>query len=100
MIDFVGFKLKNRALETESKIDDQVIPFAVDMAKVITILLGIVMILGNVFNVNIAALVTGLGIGGVAFALASKESLENLLGSFTIFLINHLQLVILLHLGG
>ena len=38
VIDFVGFKLKNRALETESKVDDQVIPFAVDMAKVIAIL--------------------------------------------------------------
>jgi MscS family membrane protein len=36
-------------------------------------------------NVNIAALVTGLGIGGLALAMASKESLENLLGSFTIF---------------
>ena len=84
-IDFVGFKLKNKALETESKVDDQLIPFAIDLAKVISIVLGAVMILGEVFEVNITALVTGLGIGGVAFALASKESLENLLGSFTIF---------------
>ena len=84
-IDFVGYKLKNKALETESKVDDQLIPFAIDIAKVLTIVLGVVMILGNVFDVNVTALVTGLGIGGVAFALASKESLENLLGSFTIF---------------
>ena len=84
-IDFVGFKLKNNASETESKVDDQLIPFAIDIAKVLTIVLGVVMILGNVFDVNVTALVTGLGIGGVAFALASKESLENLLGSFTIF---------------
>jgi len=41
--------------------------------------------MGSVLNVNIAALVTGLGIGGLALAMASKESLENLLGSFTIF---------------
>ena len=84
-IDFLGYKLKNKALETESKVDDQLIPFAIDIAKVLTIVLGVVMILGNVFDVNVTALVTGLGIGGVAFALASKESLENLLGSFTIF---------------
>ena len=84
-IDFIGFKLKNKALKTESKVDDQLIPFAIDIAKVLTIVLGLVMILGNVFDVNVTALVTGLGIGGVAFALASKESLENLLGSFTIF---------------
>ena len=37
-------------------------------------------------GVNIIALTTGLGIGGIALAMASKESLENLLGSFTIFL--------------
>ena len=100
VIDFVGFKLKNRALETESKVDDQVIPFAVDMAKVITVILGVVMILGNVFNVNIAALVTGLGIGGVAFALASKESLENLLGSFTIFFDKPFTVGDIVTLGG
>jgi MscS family membrane protein len=41
--------------------------------------------MGSIFNVNIAALATGLGIGGIALAMASKESLENLLGSFTIF---------------
>ena len=99
-IDFVGFKLKKRALETESKVDDQVIPFAVDTAKVITTILGIVMILGNVFNVNIAALVTGLGIGGVAFALASKESLENLLGSFTIFFDKPFTVGDIVTLGG
>ena len=99
-IDFIGFKLKNRASETESKVDDQVIPFAVDMAKVITIVLGIVMILGNVFDVNIAALVTGLGIGGVAFALASKESLENLLGSFTIFFDKPFTVGDIVTLGG
>jgi len=99
-IDFIGFKLKNRALETESKVDDQLIPFAVDIAKVITIVLGIVMILGNVFDVNIAALVTGLGIGGVAFALASKESLENLLGSFTIFFDKPFTVGDIVTLGG
>jgi MscS family membrane protein len=39
-----------------------------------------------VFNLNISSIIAGLGIGGLAFALAAKETLENLLGSFTIFL--------------
>tara|TARA_Y100000991_G_scaffold214093_1_gene201085 strand:- start:9431 stop:10531 length:1101 start_codon:yes stop_codon:yes gene_type:complete len=99
-IDFIGYKLKNKALETESKVDDQLIPFAIDIAKVLTIVFGIVMILGNVFNVNITALVTGLGIGGVAFALASKESLENLLGSFTIFFDKPFTVGDIVTLGG
>ena len=99
-VDYVGYKLKNRALQTESKVDDQLIPFAVDIAKVLTVVLGIVMILGNIFNVNITALVTGLGIGGVAFALASKESLENLLGSFTIFFDKPFTVGDIVTLGG
>ena len=99
-IDFVGFKLKNKASETESKVDDQLIPFAIDIAKVLTIVLGVVMILGNVFDVNVTALITGLGIGGVAFALASKESLENLLGSFTIFFDKPFTVGDTVNLGG
>ena len=99
-IDFIGFKLKNKALKTESKVDDQLIPFAIDIAKVLTVVLALVMILGNVFDVNVTALVTGLGIGGVAFALASKESLENLLGSFTIFFDKPFTVGDIVTLGG
>ena len=85
-IDFVGYKLKNKALETESKVDDQLIPFAIEIGKVLVVIFAIVVILANVFDQNVTALAAGLGVGGVAVALASKESLENLLGSFTIFL--------------
>ena len=66
--------------------DDQLIPFVIDIIKIITYIFGLIIVMGNVFNVNITALATGLGIGGIAIAMASKESLENLLGSFTIFL--------------
>ena len=45
-------------------------------------------------------MVTGLGIGGVAFALASKESLENLLGSFTIFFDKPFTVGDIVTLGG
>ena len=65
--------------------DDQLIPFVIDIIKIITYIFGLIIVMGNVFNVNITALATGLGIGGIAIAMASKESLENLLGSFTIF---------------
>ena len=99
-IDFVGYKLKIKALKTESKVDDQLIPFTIDLAKVIVIVLAFVIILGDVFEVDITALVAGLGIGGVAFALASKESLENLLGSFTIFFDKPFTVGDIVTLGG
>ncbi|MEE2616506.1 MAG: mechanosensitive ion channel family protein [Bacteroidota bacterium] len=84
-VEFIGVRLKDKAAQTESKVDDGLIPFAIDLTKVLVFIFAAVIILGNVFNVNITALVAGLGVGGVAIALASKESIENLLGSFTIF---------------
>ena len=85
MIDFAGLILLKRAELTENKMDDQLIPFIIEIGKIFIYIFGIFVIMGNIFNVNIAALATGLGIGGIALAMASKESLENLLGSFTIF---------------
>ena len=85
MIDFVGLILLKKAELTENKMDDQLIPFIIEIGKIFIYIFGVFIIMGSIFNVNIAALATGLGIGGIALAMASKESLENLLGSFTIF---------------
>ena len=85
MIDFIGLILLKKAELTENKMDDQLIPFIIEIGKIFVYIFGIFIVMGSVFNINIAALATGLGIGGIALAMASKESLENLLGSFTIF---------------
>ncbi|MBM3936173.1 MAG: mechanosensitive ion channel family protein [Sphingomonadales bacterium] len=61
-------------------------PYIKDGIKVAVILSAFLFVIGIVFQANIAALVGGLGIGGLAVALAAQESLANLLGSFTIFL--------------
>ena len=85
VVDYIGLILSHKAALTENKMDDQLIPFATELVKIIIIIFALFIILGNVFGINITALATGLGIGGLAIAMASKESLENLLGSFTIF---------------
>ena len=68
------------------RLDSQFLPFARDLLKVFVIVIGLLVAMGQVFGVNVTALVGGLGIGGLAVAFAAKESLENLLASFTIFL--------------
>lgn len=85
-IDFAGMIFLARAKRTESFTDDQLVPFAKEAIKVIVAAIGFLILIGVVFNLDIVSLVTGLGIGGLAFALAAKETLENLLGSFTLFL--------------
>ena len=51
-VEFIGLRLKFRAEQTESKVDDQLIPFAIEIAKVIVFIFAIVVILANVFNQN------------------------------------------------
>ncbi len=86
IVDFFTLMLAYRASLTDTKSDDQLVPFLRDALKVIIIIFSFFFIAGTVFKLNVASLVAGLGIGGLALALAAKESLENLLGSFTIFL--------------
>lgn len=98
--DFFGVILLHRASLTESKVDDQLVPFVKESIKVIIALFSLFFILGSICNINIASLIAGLGIGGLAFALAAKESLENLLGSFTIFLDKPFVIGDLVQIGG
>lgn len=84
--EFIGELWIEKAAASESKLDDQLVPFAKDAIKVLLVIFSTLFVLGGVFGVNVTALIGGLGIGGLAIALAAQESLANLLGSFTIFL--------------
>jgi len=86
IVDFVAHVFMYRAIKSENKADDQLVPFLKELFKFIIYFIGFFVLLGYVFEVNALSLITGLGIGGIAIALAAKESLENLIGSFTIFI--------------
>ncbi|WP_114777576.1 mechanosensitive ion channel family protein [Botryobacter ruber] len=85
-VDFIGLIFRRRAEKTQSKLDDQLIPFFKDFAKALISIFAFLVILGSVFGLDVGTFVAGLGVGGLAIAFAAKESLENLLASFTIFL--------------
>ena len=90
VVDFMLLVVQRRGDLTAAsgvrRLDSQFLPFARDLLKVFVVVIGLLVMLGQVFGVNVTALVGGLGIGGLAIAFAAKESLENLLASFTIFL--------------
>ena len=65
--------------------DDQLVLFFRDFFKVVVLIIGILMFTKFVFNFNISNLITGLSIVTAAIALATRESLENLIASFIIF---------------
>ncbi len=86
VIDFMGIIFLERNAQTQTKMGNSLIPFMRELVKIVVVILGIFVALGTVFHLNVASIIAGLGIGGLAVALAGKETLENLFASFTIFI--------------
>lgn len=85
LVDFIAVVLRKNARSGRVPRDNQMIVFIRDFLKAIIGIIGILMILDEVFLVNVSAILTSLGLAGAAFALAAKESIENLIASFVIF---------------
>ena len=84
-IDLLSEIFLSKAELTDSKLDDQLIPLINRAGKTLVWVLGVVFILQNM-GVQVTALVAFGSVGGVAIALASKDTVENLFGSLVVFI--------------
>lgn len=82
-IAIVGDYLVEKAGLTETRLDDQLIPLVRQTANVFVVLVGTLFVLSNL-DVDVGALIAGLGIGGLAVALAAQDTIRNLLGGITV----------------
>lgn len=73
------------ALKTESKLDDQLSPILKRISRGVVIFIGILKML-TIFGVDTTTVIAGASIGGLAVALASQDTVRNLIGTFMIFL--------------
>jgi len=65
------------------KVSHEIGGFLVKTLKVFVIALGAVAVL-QTFGINVSAFIASLGLGGLAFALAAKDTAANLFGGFAI----------------
>jgi MscS family membrane protein len=84
LTDVLRAILLKLAAKTENTVDDQIIPLIIKIIKVAVIIIGSIYIVSNM-GWNIAPLLAGASIGGLAFALAAQDTIKNLFGSFTMF---------------
>ncbi|MCZ6664146.1 MAG: mechanosensitive ion channel family protein [Gammaproteobacteria bacterium] len=85
LVDLLGAFLKDKALGTETKLDDALVPLVTKTMKVFVTVMGVVFIADNL-DIDVTSLLAGLGLGGLAFALAAKDVAGNLFGSITVLL--------------
>jgi MscS family membrane protein len=73
------------ARKTGSNMDDQIIVLLRKISKILVWVFGALIAIQNL-GLNVMSLVAGLGLGGLAFALAAKDTAANLFGSIMIFI--------------
>ena len=84
LIDGLAEHLKPRVAKTETTLDDAVIPALKTASKIVVIVVSLIWILSN-FGYPVASILAGLGIGGLAVALAAQGTLANWFGAVMIF---------------
>lgn len=85
LVDLLSAFLQDKAMATSSKVDDALVPLVTKTIKVFVTVMGFVFIADNL-DVDVTSLLAGLGLGGLAFALAAKDVAGNLFGSITVLL--------------
>jgi len=84
LVDVVIALLTPRIAESESRLDDQLLPVLSGTLKAFILVIVGALILQN-SGYNISSLLAGLGLGGLAVALALQPTLANMFAAITLF---------------
>lgn len=99
ILDIIMLYAGNVATKTHSKLDEQLMPIVKRTIQFVIIIGGIVQIL-RLLDVNVTALIAGISIGGLALALAAQDTVKNLIGSAMIFVDKPFQIGDYIEGGG
>jgi MscS family membrane protein len=99
LVEVFGERLSARASKTPSTVDDILYPLVQKALWVLVIVIALAQIL-TVHGVDVSGLVAGLGLGGLAFALAAKDTVENIFGSVAILLDQPFRVGDSVNIGG
>jgi len=83
LIDGLSAYFRSRATQTNSSLDDLLVPFIAKTMKIFLMLTAVLVVAQNM-GYSVSGLIASLGIGGIAIAMAAKDTLSNVFGSVMI----------------
>lgn len=86
LVDLIDLGFNRLRGRLESRLDAQLIPILRRSLRVVLVLVAVLYVASNIFDQDVSAWLTGLGIAGLAVSLAAQDSLKSLFGSFVILL--------------
>ena len=83
IVDLLAAQVTGRLSPSERALSSSVLPLGVRLVRIVIFLLAILVVLAS-WGYNTNAILAGLGVGGLAVALAAQKTLENLFGAISL----------------
>ncbi|MHC4488439.1 MAG: mechanosensitive ion channel family protein [Planctomycetota bacterium] len=99
LVDVIEYYLNRLVGKTETKLDDMIVPIVRKALRITIAIIAILLIAENILGTNVKSLLLGAGVGGIAIALAAKDTIANFFGSVTIFADRPFQMNELIKIG-
>ena len=100
LVDIVEYYLKRLTGRTATSLDDMLVPVIRKSLRIFITIVAVLYVADNILQQDIGAILAAAGIGGLAFALAAKDTIANFFGSVTIFADRPFQVGERIKLGG
>lgn len=84
-VDVISLSASRWAKQSDNDLDDHLVPMITRAVRIFVVIFGVLLVIQNL-GFNVMSLVAGLGLGGLAFALAAKDTAANLFGSIMIII--------------
>lgn len=91
-VALADYWLQRLTSKTQTTLDDMIAPVVRKSLRTIVVLLGLVQIAQQLSDKPITSILAGLGVGGLAVALAAQDTIKNFFGSLVIFADHPFQL--------
>ncbi|MDD5135252.1 MAG: mechanosensitive ion channel family protein [Phycisphaerae bacterium] len=85
LVDIAEYYLQKAVSKTDTKLDDMLVPIIRKSIRIAITVIAALLVAENILGQNIKSLLLSAGVGGIAIALAAKETIANFFGSITIF---------------
>ncbi len=85
LVDVVDYGITHIAGKTKTKMDDMMAPMVRKSLRITIVVLALVQVAQVLSDKPITSILAGLGVGGLAVALAAQDTIKNFFGSLVIF---------------
>jgi len=92
LVELMDYWMKRLTSKTATTLDDMMVPLVRKTLRTLIVILGLVQIAQQLSDKPITTILAGLGVGGLAVALAAQDTIKNFFGSLVIFADHPFQL--------